>query len=120
MHYLYVIAPVAFTKRDCEPFKLWLDAEIGQHQPTIHSVQMVMREDLYHFQGNQQSPYLKITVMDPKHISKVRTAFEEGRANWKQMRTSPYKTFDNIQSVLRFMIDCKVYRCKLQFWYIQC
>jgi len=113
MHYLYVVAPVAFTKQDCEPFKMWLDAEIGQHQPTIHSVQMVLREDLYYFQGNQQSPYLKITVMDPRQISTVRTAFEEGRANWKQMWNSPYTTFDSIQYVLRFMIDCKV--CKFKF-----
>lgn len=74
-------------------------------------VQMVMRENLYGFQGNQQNPYLKITVTDPKFISKVRSTIENGHANWKGMWKSSdggILTFDSIQYVLRFMIDCKV------------
>ena len=112
LHYLYVAAPVSFSPHDCEGFKIYLDSQIGQHTPAIHMVQMVMRENLYGFQGNQQNPYLKITVTDPKFISKVRSTIENGHANWKGMwkvaGEGGILTFDSIQYVLRFMIDCKV------------
>lgn len=114
LHYIYVAAPDGFTRQDCENYKIWLDSQIGQHQPAIHSVGIVLRENLYGFQGNQQHAYLKITVTDPKYAPKVRSAFEQpgGQANWKQMWKTNGKdgilTFDSIQYVLRFMIDCKV------------
>lgn len=72
---------------------------------------MVLRENLYGFQGNQQSPYLKITVTDPKFINKVRTTIESGNANWKGMWKGvdgTVMTFDSIQYVLRFMVDTKL------------
>ncbi len=111
LHYLYVAAPVNFMPHDCEGYKAFLETTIAQHQPAIHSVQVLLRENLYGFQGNQQSPYLKITVTDPKFINKVRTTIESGNANWKQMWKGVdggILTFDSIQYVLRFMIDTKV------------
>jgi len=90
---------------------MYLETRMAQHQPTISSVQMVMRENLYGFRGNQQNPYLKVTVTDPKFINKVRTCIGDGNANWKGMWKSDdgkILTFDSIQYVLRFMIDCKV------------
>lgn len=111
LHYLYVAAPVSFVRNDCEGFKLFLESQIGQHQPAIHSVQMVLRENLYGFQGNQQSPYLKITVTDPKFINRVRSTIESGNGNWKGMwkgASDGILTFDSIQYVLRFMVDTKM------------
>jgi DNA polymerase delta subunit 1 len=111
MHYLYVAAPMSFSKNDCEPFKQYLETCLAQHQPAIFSVQMVMRENIYGFQGNQKSPYLKITVTDPKFIPRLRTAIEQGNANYKGMWKSPegtILTFDSIQYVLRFMIDTHI------------
>lgn len=77
---------------------------------------MVMRENLYGFQGNQKSPYLKVTVTDPRSINWVRTAIEEGNANYKGLwkaADGQVLTFDSIQYVLRFMIDCKVRPLKM-------
>lgn len=111
LHYLYVAAPVAWAKSDCEGFKNYLESQLAQHQPAIHSVQMVMRENLFGFQGNQKSPYLKITVTDPKSINRLRTTIEGGNANYKGFwkgAEGGVLTFDNIQYVLRFMIDTKV------------
>ena len=110
-HYLYVAAPVAFQPQDCLAFKAYLEAQMTNHQPVIHSVQLVMRESIYGFQGNTQNPYLKITVTDPKFISRVRSTIKDGNANWKGMWKvvdGGIMTFDNIQYVLRFMVDCKV------------
>ncbi|KAF7193604.1 DNA polymerase delta catalytic subunit [Pseudocercospora fuligena] len=111
LHYLYVAAPVSFTKNDCEPFKVFLETSMAQHSAAIHSVQMVLRENMYGFQGNTKSPYLKITVTDPKHISRLRTAIETGNANYKGMwkvAEGGILTFDMIAYVLRFMVDTKM------------
>ncbi|EME86720.1 uncharacterized protein MYCFIDRAFT_202624 [Pseudocercospora fijiensis CIRAD86] len=111
LHYLYVAAPVSFTKNDCEPFKVFLESSMAQHSAAIHSVQMVLRENMYGFQGNTKSPYLKITVTDPKYISRLRTAIETGNANYKGMwkvAEGGILTFDMIAYVLRFMVDTKM------------
>lgn len=110
-HYLYVAAPIAFQPQDCPAFKAYLESQLAQHQPAIHSVSLVMRESIYGFQGNTQNPYLKVTVTDPKFIGRVRSTIKEGNANWKGMWKTVdggIMTFDNIQYVLRFMVDCKV------------
>lgn len=113
-HYLYVAAPVSFTTEDCASFRTYLESRLDLSQPAIHSVTLTMRENIYGFQGNVQSPYLKISVTDPKFINKVRTTIERGDANWKNMWKSAdgtIMTFDNIQYLLRFMVDCSV--CQL-------
>ncbi|KAI5310841.1 DNA-directed DNA polymerase delta [Ascosphaera atra] len=108
-HYLYVAAPVSFTQADCKPFAGYLASNFGGFQTAIVNVEMVMRENLYGFQGNQKSPYLRISVNDPKHINKLRSLIEQGAMNykglWKNAGESGVLTFDNIQYVLRFMID---------------
>ena len=98
-------------KSDIDGFKAYLETQMAQHQPVIHSVQMLMRENLYGFQGNQKSPYLKITVTDPKYINRLRTTIEGGSMNYEQMWNGVdggILTFDSIQYVLRFMIDTGV------------
>lgn len=120
-HYLYVAAPIGFVPTDCANYKVYLESQVGNHQPTIHTVNMCMRENLYGYQGNEQHPYLKITVTDPKFIARVRRAIEDGNANWQGRWKTPdgsgkLLTFDSIAYVLRFMIDTKV--CELPlFWY---
>ncbi|KAL8791764.1 MAG: hypothetical protein Q9195_005640 [Heterodermia aff. obscurata] len=113
LHYLYIAAPVSFTPQDCNDFRTYLDAQLGLGQPAIHTVQMVLRENLMKFQGNQKSPYLKITVTDPKHITRLRSMLESGERGlgykglWRGI-DSGILTFDSIQYVLRFMIDTGV------------
>jgi DNA polymerase delta subunit 1 len=110
-HYLYIAAPVSFVRTDCEGFKTYLETQLAQHQPAIHCVQIVLRENLYGFQGNEKKAYLKITVTDPKYINRLRIIIESGSANYKSLWKgvdNGILTFDNIQYVLRFMIDTKV------------
>ena len=110
-HYLYVAAPVSFGPEDCPKFKTYLETQVAAHQPVVHSVTLTMRESIYGFQGNTQNPYIKISVTDPKHINKVRTAIEKGDANWKGMWKSAdgtIMTYDNLQYLLRFMVDCSI------------
>ncbi|KAK1770288.1 putative dna polymerase [Phialemonium atrogriseum] len=110
-HYLYLPAPVSFTPQDCTAFKQYLETRVAQHQPVIDSVQFIMRESIYGFQNNTQNPFLKITVADPKFINRVRSTIEDNNANWKGMWRSEdgkLMTYDNLQYVLRFMVDCGI------------
>ncbi|KAI3334380.1 DNA polymerase delta catalytic subunit [Ustulina deusta] len=110
-HYFYIAAPVSFTPKDCEPFTAYLDSKIPQTQPAIHSCQVVLRENIYGFQGNIQSPYIKVILTDPRFLGKVRGLIESGEANWKGLwkkAEGGIMTFDNLQYVLRFMVDCKI------------
>ena len=69
---------------------------------------MLLREDLFGYQGNQKSPFLKISVTDPMHITKVRSAFESGDVSYKGFWADVeggIMTYDSIDYVLRFMID---------------
>lgn len=110
-HYLYVAAPVSFTAEDCPKFQTYLESQLALSQRAIHSVVLTMRESIYGFQGNVQNPFIKITVTDPKLINKVRSTIEHGDANYKKMWKSSdgtIMTYDNIQYLLRFMVDCSV------------
>ena len=112
LHYLYIAAPVSFQPSDCQAFRAFLETKLSQAQPAIHSVQMVLRENLFGFQGNQKSPYLKITVTDPRYINRLRTTIEDGqvitfKGLWKGVE-GRIQTFDSLQYVLRFMIDTNV------------
>ena len=81
------------------------------HEPAIDFVEMVLRESIFFYQGNQRSPYLKISVTDPQYIPKLRTLFEKKNVYYKGFGTNAEKeveTFDNLDYVLRFMVDTGV------------
>lgn len=110
-HYLYVAAPSSFVPSDCQAFRAYLETQLAMHQHAIHSIQMTMRESLLGFQNNTQNPFLKITVTDPKHIGRVRSLIEGRKANWKGLwgqSENQIMTYDNLQYVMRFMVDCDV------------
>ena len=116
MHYLYLAAPVNFTQEHCAQYQRFLESKLSQGgrgggDNVIHSVTLCMKENLYGFQGNQLSPYLKVSITDPKHAGRVRGLIERGEANWQGMwrgADGGIMTFDNIQYIMRFMVDAKV------------
>ncbi|KAF8243268.1 DNA polymerase delta catalytic subunit [Wilcoxina mikolae CBS 423.85] len=112
LHYLYVAAPIGFTRDHLAGYTRYLESKISNgRDQVIQKVEIVMRENLYHYNGNQKSPYLKISVSDSRQISRVRSLIEHGGSNWNGMwpiTDSGLMTFDNIQYVMRFMVDTKV------------
>ncbi|KAG9233014.1 DNA polymerase family B-domain-containing protein [Amylocarpus encephaloides] len=116
LHYLYVEAPIGFQVKDCDGFKTYLEAQVGVYDTAIHSITVVNRESLYYYKGNQKFAYIKITVMDPKFVAKVRNTIESCGANWKGMwkvtlnndGKGHIETYDMIPYVLRFMVDCDI------------
>ena len=101
-------APPTFSKSDCPGLRDYLEQKLAQNESLVDSIQMVLREDLFGYQGNQQSPYLKISVKDPFHIGKVRSCFEGGDVDYKGFWADVeggVMTYDSVDYVLRFMID---------------
>ena len=109
-HYLYVAAPIGFGTTHLSEYKLFLEQTLANRDEIIHSVELCQRENLYGYTGGQKSPYIKITVTDPKYIPRVRSLLERGDGNFRRMykTTEGLLTFDNIQYVLRFMVDTKI------------
>ena len=68
-----------------------------------------MRENLWGFNGNQKTPFLKIILNDPKVLARARSVLEQGEVQFLDMFNGPTLTFEsNIAFLLRFMIDTKV------------
>ncbi|KAI5918903.1 DNA polymerase delta catalytic subunit [Camillea tinctor] len=109
-HYFYIAAPVSFTPDDCEHFKTFINLQLPMN--AVHSCKIELRENIFGFQGNTQSPYIKISLTDHKLFARTRSLFEERKINWKGLwkgvADGGIMTFDNLQYVLRFMVDCKI------------
>lgn len=112
LQYLYVAAPIGFTRAHLDGYKNALDSKLSNgHEVAIQNIQIVLRENLYNYTGGQKSPYLKISVTEPKYASRLRGLIERGDANYKGLWPAGdggIMTFDNIQYVMRFMVDTKI------------
>lgn len=105
LHYFYVPAPVNFRKEDLPQLQKGLDSSF-MHM--VHHLEISMKESLWGYSGNVQSPFIKVVMKDPKSIHKVRSAFERGHVNYEGFSQREITTFDNIAYVLRLMIDCGI------------
>lgn len=69
-----------------------------------------MKQSIYGYHGDQKSPYIRVTVQNPRDISKCRMKIETGiRVQGLNNICQSDTTFEsNLSYILRFMIDCKV------------
>jgi len=109
--YFYIPAPIGFQNGHLNSFTQALERTVSRGQPVIDHVEIAMRENLWGYNGNQKTPFLKIVLNDPKNVARVRSAFEQGDVQFLDMFTNgPSLTFEsNIQFLLRFMIDTDVF-----------
>nr|AAA35303.1 DNA polymerase delta [Schizosaccharomyces pombe] len=107
--YFYVKAPVGFRPEMLERFTQDLDATCNGG--VIDHCIIEMKENLYGFQGNEKSPFIKIFTTNPRILSRARNVFERGEFNFEELFPVGVgvTTFEsNTQYLLRFMIDCDV------------
>lgn len=68
-----------------------------------------LKRSLWGYQGDNLTPFLKITLSDPKFVSKLRGLFDRGEIGFGGFFDGPTATFEsNIAYELRFMIDKQV------------
>ncbi|EPX72526.1 DNA polymerase delta catalytic subunit Cdc6 [Schizosaccharomyces octosporus yFS286] len=105
--YFYIKAPVGFRAEMIEQFSRELDAVCNGG--VIDHCTLEMKENLYGFQGNEKSPFIKIFITDPRLVSRARNVFERNEMNFEGLFPTSVITFEsNTQYLMRFMIDCNV------------
>lgn len=104
-HYFYVPAPRGFPS-EFQEFTKYLQ---NQYSGMIEDVKIEMKESIWEYHGGQKIPFLKIILTNPRFAGKVRTGFERGEVQFREL-FNPTGTisFDNLQYLLRMMVDCKI------------
>lgn len=105
LHYFYVPVPRGFSiNDDLKPFREYL---MNNFQG-IEDIETVNKESIWGFNNNTKSAFLKIFVNNNRNISKLRSGFERGEVQYNQFFPQGLLTYDNINYLLRLMIDCKI------------
>lgn len=79
-----------------------------QTRSAIARIELVMKESILGYYGNDKLPFLRITVTHPRFINSIKRMFEAG-LTLAGIGTFSEQTFEsNIAYLLRFMIDCDV------------
>jgi DNA polymerase delta subunit 1 len=76
----------------------------------VRELDIVEKQNIYGYQSEHMRPFLKITVNDPRDMSKVKSRFTSGMmipGLNKHFQTDAYFE-SNLNYTLRFMIDHKV------------
>lgn len=107
LHYFYVPAPSNFRKEHIPEFLTYLKSSFSG----VHSIELHFKESIWGYNGGQKVVFIKIIGVNAKDIPKIRSGFEKGQVSWQGMFQSGgdgTMTYDNIQYLLRMMIDCKI------------
>lgn len=116
--YFYCPAPAGFRDIHVVSFKTALNQRaLGNlhgakdTQEVVLAVEMVMKESIKGFHGNQKSMFLQITVGQHKLISACKRALEDGIAI-PDIGFRAYECYEtNIEYNMRFMVDTSVMGC---------
>ncbi|KAG0004858.1 DNA-directed DNA polymerase delta [Entomortierella chlamydospora] len=105
--YFYVPAPVGFKIENIPAFKTALETAIEKGN-SIVKIEWKLKESIFGYHGGEKSPFLKITLKDPKNIAAAKRSIERGIsfAGFSDFTGQTYES--NIAYLLRFMIDCRV------------
>ncbi|KAF9438595.1 DNA-directed DNA polymerase delta [Entomortierella beljakovae] len=105
--YLYVPAPSGFKIENIPAFSAALESGIEKGN-SIVKIEWKNKESIFGYHGGEKSPFLKITLKDPRFVSAAKRSIEKGLsfAGFTDFTAQTYES--NIAYLLRFMIDCKV------------
>lgn len=105
LHYFYAPVPRGFLRdRHLAQFVTYLKS----NYTGIHDVQITLKESIWGFNNNMKTPFFKVVVSNAKDITKLRGAFERGEVRFENLFPPTSVTYDNINYLLRMMIDCKI------------
>ncbi|XP_033225381.1 DNA polymerase delta catalytic subunit isoform X2 [Belonocnema kinseyi] len=116
--YLFVTAPPKFTDHHCGSFKEALNNATKRDmrsnpdnvQEAILAVELVHRQSVYGYSGEEKAPFLKITVALPKLIAACKRLLENEVVYSAFNHT--YQAFEsNIDFDIRFMVDTHMVGC---------
>ncbi|AFR94130.2 DNA polymerase delta subunit 1 [Cryptococcus neoformans C23] len=107
--YFYVAAPSGFLNKDLQPLADKINSSISAPGPCVTNCAIFNRRSLWGYRGDDTVPFIKITISDPKNLSKVKGAFERGQIDFNGLFPPEVLTYEsNIAYTMRFMIDTKI------------
>ncbi|XP_066592819.1 DNA polymerase delta catalytic subunit [Prorops nasuta] len=117
--YIFVTAPSGFTDSHCKPFKDALDNCIKKDmrsnpdniQETVLAVELVEKQSLYGYSGDETIKFIKITLPLAKLTAPCKRLLEKMEV-YPTFRNHVYKIFEgNIDFDIRFMVDTGLVGC---------
>lgn len=117
--YLYVQAPANFEKSHLPEFKKKLDAVVMKDlkankenvQEAIFHVELVQKQSIRYYTGEDKTNFIKITVALPKLIAAVKRLLDR-EIIMPELNFQDCRCFEsNIDFDIRFMVDLKVVGC---------
>lgn len=105
LHYFYVPVPRGFfPDQHLTQFTAYLKANYFG----VETVEIVKKESIWGFNNSTKSPFFKVIVNNARNITKIRGAFERGEIRFEQLFPPSCVSYDNINYLLRMMIDCGI------------
>nr|BAJ78754.1 DNA polymerase delta catalytic subunit [Tenodera aridifolia] len=117
--YLFVSAPGNFTDKDCEPFKKELNkavmADLRSNREEIReailAVELVYRQNIMGYQGEENMGFIKITVALPRLIAACKRLLEK-EVIYPPAGSHCFQAFEsNVDFDIRFMVDTDIVGC---------
>ncbi|KAG8332843.1 DNA polymerase delta catalytic subunit, variant 2 [Homalodisca vitripennis] len=117
--YFFVSAPEDFTETHCRPFKAALNKAVmadmrgnrDNIQEAVLEVELVRKTNLFGYNGNDPSPFLKITVAIPRLIAPSKRLLEKENV-YPTFQNHRYRAFEsNVDFDIRFMVDNHMTGC---------
>nr|XP_018906217.1 PREDICTED: DNA polymerase delta catalytic subunit isoform X1 [Bemisia tabaci] len=117
--YFFVTAPAGFNESHCRPFKDALNRTILNDmrgnksgiQEAVLMVEIVRKQTMFGYWGDEVKDFLKITVALPRLIAAGKRLLEK-EAVFPSFPNHAYKAFEsNIDFDIRFMVDKNIVGC---------
>ncbi|KAI8981524.1 DNA polymerase family B-domain-containing protein [Pilobolus umbonatus] len=107
--YFYFPAPVGFQRSHLPALQQTLASLLG-YSNSVRSVEIVMKQSIYGYHGDVKSPFIKVTLDNPKEVTKCRIKIETGFniPGFNRLCQADTTFESNLAFTLRFMIDKKV------------
>lgn len=105
LHYFYVPVPRGFLR---DQHLARFEAHMKTSFFGVHSIEIAMKESIWGFNNNTKIPFFKVVTNNARDTTKLRGAFERGEVNFENLFPPNNVSYDNINYLLRMMIDCKI------------
>ncbi|XP_067005880.1 DNA polymerase delta catalytic subunit isoform X2 [Anabrus simplex] len=117
--YLFVTAPEGFSEKHCAQFRTALNSTMmadtyvtrDRVQVAVLAVEIVYKQSLFGYRGEEKSTFIKITVALPRLVASAKRILEKG-IPFTALPPHIYQYFEsNIDFDIRFMADTGVVGC---------
>ncbi|CAK9442182.1 uncharacterized protein LODBEIA_P59250 [Lodderomyces beijingensis] len=104
-HYFYSPVPKGFNRDHLHQFTSYLKANYDG----VVRVEIKRKESIWGFNNNIRTPFFQIFANNSRNIARLRGAFEKAEIRFEDLfPVQQSVTYDNINYLLRLMIDCKI------------